>query len=64
VTTRIKAELNIKLAYRPSAECNAEGCTWTHPSSPKTRERAKDHVRIAGHPVIIETKTIEEWEPA
>ncbi len=60
---KAKAELNIKLAYQPSAECNAEGCHWSHPCSPKTRQAAKDHVRFAVHPVIIETKTVEEWEP-
>jgi hypothetical protein len=60
---RIKAELRTKLAYQPSAECNAEGCTWKHRCSPSTRVAAKDHVRMAGHPVIIETLTVEEWEP-
>jgi hypothetical protein len=60
----IRIERAIKLAYNPSAYCNAEGCLWFHNSSPNTRQAAKDHVRFKGHPVIIETKTIEEWEPA
>ena len=61
---KTKAELRIKLGYQPSAECNAVGCSWSHGSSAVTRQLAKDHVRFAGHPVIIETKTVEEWEPA
>jgi hypothetical protein len=60
----VKAQLNIRLSYQPSAECNAVGCDWAHPCSPVTRQAAKDHVRFKGHPVIIETKTVEEWEPA
>lgn len=61
--TRWKAELSIKLGLQPEAECNAEGCDWSHPESRHTRQAAKEHVRSAGHPVIIETKTLEEWEP-
>lgn len=64
MSTKYKAELSIRLGMRPSAECNAEGCSWSHPCSSRTRQAAKDHVRFAGHPVIIEKKTVEEWVPA
>lgn len=61
--TKVKVERTIKVGLRPRAECNAHGCDWQWPSSMNTREMAKDHVRTHEHPVLIETKTIEEWEP-
>lgn len=63
-TTRYRVERSLKIALRPSADCNAEGCDWTHPESQYTRDAAKEHVRDSGHPVIIKTETLEEWEPA
>lgn len=61
---RYIVERTCKITLKPSADCNAEGCDWSHPESQHTREEAKEHVRYSGHPVIIKTETLEEWEPA
>lgn len=48
----------MSMHLHPSAEC---ACGWRHPSSPATRDRAKDHVKRTGHAVQLETVTVDRY---
>lgn len=63
-TTRYMVSRSLKIILQPSADCSAEGCDWDYPESQDARNAAKEHVRESGHPVIIKTEILEEWEPA
>lgn len=42
-----------RVTLNPWAECETDGCDWSHLSSRVTRDRAKHHARNLGHRVIV-----------
>lgn len=40
-----------RVTYYPYAECLT--CSWTHPMSVSTRDRAKTHARYQSHEVVV-----------
>ncbi|MEV6413882.1 hypothetical protein [Kribbella sp. NPDC051718] len=41
-----------------------KGCTWSKPSSDKTRDAAKAHTAETGHNTLVVAETIDEYEQA
>lgn len=61
------AQRLMEVSWQPYAECLS--CTWEHPMSPVTRDRAKDHARYRNHKVRVVVEKVgvyarPDYDPA
>lgn len=61
---RWKVNVFGKVKMRPWAQCQDESCDWSSPEGSTTRDKAKHHVAVHGHEVLVVIEDRTLYEPA